>query len=352
MLLRDIPPRFASSYLLSSTITLPTANRPLAEAIAPWADVGDCPLDPAQLVLDCVIDAMAMGPAADCVPDSLPPAAAAVQNARGTLTGACRTSNTATGGPALELLLSEALGEEAAALAEAMSTLDVKAASLIATMELESILVIDGVTADGDLLMRHELSMIKLGPPGNQAAYAVSSIGAPVYLASPVSGHLADDGEVLQIEQHGFSTQYDLLVPTALGELVLEPLGHPTDPADIAADLFEAIRIQQSGSTVAGCAALDAIVCPAARLPAGCVAQACPDGRAALASRLRTSFARSAAQHTDLVLAGSAQWRDNDGDLEVDELGQAAAPGQWEASIQLRGASVDSVKSTFLGSAR
>ena len=70
------PPRFAFSPPLAAA----------AVVAAPWRDLADCPLDPAQLWLDCTIDALSPATAddpLDCVPASAPGGEGALGDAAG-----------------------------------------------------------------------------------------------------------------------------------------------------------------------------------------------------------------------------------------------------------------------------
>ena len=73
--LTDWSPDPVGTYTVTSTLTFAPPLAAAATLAAPWADLSDCPLDPAQLWLDCTVDALSPATSADpldCVPSTVP----------------------------------------------------------------------------------------------------------------------------------------------------------------------------------------------------------------------------------------------------------------------------------------
>ncbi len=71
--LADWSPDPIGTYTVTSTIAFAPPLAAAAAVAAPWSDLSDCPLDPAQLWLDCTVDALSPATSADpldCVPST------------------------------------------------------------------------------------------------------------------------------------------------------------------------------------------------------------------------------------------------------------------------------------------
>jgi hypothetical protein len=347
----DLYPLAAGRYLLSSEIPLPAApqpgSRPLLDALAPFADLGDCPLDPAQLLLDCAIDALDPGDPLDCVVSAPSATAAALEAERGAVDVAgCRAAKSARGAPSLDKLLSDALkaggtGTLGALPGIAPAGRAMLAAGLELASELE-LLATDG--SSGSAVARHSLTAATFRGPGTATATVkLGELGLPQLTALPVGAKLAA-GWRLMIDEHGFSLRLGLVARRALGKLVLAAVGLPESSEALAAALFALVH----HGGLKGCAALDALACDAARLLPSCLADACKAAGGALASRLDSGFLAIAVPTKDLSLKGTVEMKDKDGDLAVDELGSEQKPGVWDVKIAL-GPETASASAAFVG---
>jgi hypothetical protein len=105
------------TFSVTSTLTFAPPLAAAAVLAAPWANLSDCPLDPAQLWLDCTVDALSpetAGDPLDCIPAAGAEGAVgdAIAARRGALlvdgTGAatsCRGATASAGGEGLDALV-------------------------------------------------------------------------------------------------------------------------------------------------------------------------------------------------------------------------------------------------------
>jgi hypothetical protein len=355
--LRDLPPTVVGRYGLSSSFVLPKppqpGSRPIHDALQPLGDLTDCPLDPAQLLLDCMIDALGPAPH-DCVPGGSPsPAAAALIEERGALDAkGCRGVLTPRGTVSLEQQLDAAL--KAGGATSMIESLQGLVASSEKALEhgfrLESELEILAVDPKASAAVAsHRLLSLSFGPKGaTSAVLLVGEIGLPSPLALPVTASLGAGWRLL-LADHGFTLRFGRLAREAIGKLVLGPAGLPESSDALAQELVTRVQRQDAGTKLKGCAALSATACQAARLPIGCLLAACPVGTSALGSYLDAGFAAIAGTDTDFSLKGTVDLIDADGDLRVDALGTTEAPGSWDAWLKLGPEPVTPQTATFVG---
>jgi hypothetical protein len=173
-----------------------------------------------------------------------------------------------------------------------------------------------------------------LGPAGAAAFRhqlgALASAGQTIDLAAsarPVIAATAAwsyDGKVLVLGAHGFTARLGSALGDAFaaGPLAAAGLG---DPAHLGQALFASIK----ESNVTGCAALDAIACPAAGLAGGCTAGACAPAAAGLDGGLTAWWRALDGTALDLSLSGTANTGDADGDLVLDLVDG----GLWSARL-------------------
>lgn len=351
----DLWPSLVGSYTLTSSFTLPKLNRPLADALQPWTDLVDCPTDPGQLMLDCILDALDPGDPLDCKVVQPSAKTQALMAERGTLEGVCRTNTSAKGTPSLEKLVADLAQSWGGGTKAALAKVETQGADALSDLELQSQLVVQTLAQQdvgtGTVVTKHALERVTFpGPGGSAAVYNVADVGLAKWVAFPVQATVTSQGPTgwgwdLALQPHTFSLSFGLLARDALGKLVLSPLGLPGTSAALASHLANEV----TGTPKAGCAAIDAVACKAARLGPGCLAKACTTGLAGLASYLDAGFDQIDGQHTDLTLEGSAELKDTDGDLRVDGLGDVSAPGTWKASFAMGGESIVPLDATFFG---
>lgn len=353
--LRDLAPRTEGSYTLTSEITLPAGKagaptwpRPLAEAVMPWGDLADCKRDPAQAMLDCVVDALDPADPLDCVVAAPSSKAAAIQTERGVLAAGCRGSKNQRGTTSLEQLLHQRMTKQGKATLASLAKLEADTLSLLSHLKLETTLTLTALDSDGVAVARHEHVTLVVGKAVGPVSFKASLIGLPVWWAHPVKATVKSWH--LTLASHALSLRLGLLGRKAMADAVLTPAKLPTSSSKLVEKLVGLVRATVSGANLAGCPALEHLVCTAARLGPGCLGKACGAGLTALASRLDAGFTRLD-QHkaADLILAGEAPLTDSDGDLKVDSLGSAAAPGLWSAKLRLGDETVTPGEAKFTG---
>jgi hypothetical protein len=357
--LNDLPLTVAGDYALTSKIVLPKANRPLADAVKPWGELVSCTYGPAQRLLDCTLDAIDGSDPLDCLIAAPSGKTLALMAERGTLSAGCRGAVNPRKTDSLEKLLTAAMNAAGLGkLTSAASTVEARAASVLSGLELTSTLTIHataggsagGGTGTVKVVTSHRLETVLFRDDKSAATFKVADVGLPQWLASPVAGSV-DAKRRLTLAEHGFSLRYGLLARQALGELVLDPLGLEADAAKQASALAEltTTTISGRGKTVQGCAAIDAVVCQAARLSPGCLGKACADGLKALAVGLDAGFKQLDGKQTDLTLVGTAQLVDTNGDLVVDGIGSGSTAGTWTASFLMGAEKIVAQEATFQG---
>ena len=334
------------TFTVTSTLTFAPPLAAAATLAAPWANLADCPLDPAQLWLDCTVDALSpatAGDPLDCLPAPGPGAEGAVGDAitarRGAFlvdgTGvatACRGATASGGGEGLDALVLGLFGAPAPAAITNLPGVAADAASILQSIRLISSLDVEPGTQAGSYVVTHTLQDAEFGGPAWSASVALAPLGLPV-LQAVTSATI--ERESLVIAQHGFTLRLGTTARAAFGPLALVPRGFPPDVPGFVQALFTAAR--SPGGAAKGCAALDATVCPAIGQPAGCVSAACATGLTALASILDNAFLAADGPDLDLRLEGTAPMVPVPGGLRAQRLGigEASSPGaaKWNAQV-------------------
>jgi hypothetical protein len=108
--------------------------------------------------------------------------------------------------------------------------------------------------------------------------------------------------------------------------------------------VFGLARVNDHGTVLSGCAALDAAVCDQLGQGRNCLIDACQSGLGALAAKLAGAFDSLDGKALDFFLSGSTPVVDLDGDGRADALGLggrvgsvSAGPGLWSATIDAKG---------------
>jgi hypothetical protein len=349
--LRDLPFQLGGSYALQSELYLPQApasgSRPLSDALRPWNDLSDCHEDPAQLLLDCVLDAIDPGDPLDC--QLGPPSAktAALLAERGVLAGACRGEQTDRGTLSLDRKLRLAMEATSGSTLASIASVATSGSSLLRHLRTKSTLLMLSLSPSGEVSFSHRLDAVGFPGGGVGAVYQISEVGLPQPLASPVAGGVSS--WQLKIEEHSLSLRYGLLARRALGQLVLLPAGLPDTSAKLAGQIAALVK-QPSGSTMlVGCPAIEAVACASARLPADCLGAACLTGLSALAAHLDGGFAQLDGPGANVTWRGEVELVDDNADRLADALGKTDAPGIWKARLLMGTESVTPEESTFLG---
>ncbi|HEX3903403.1 MAG TPA: hypothetical protein VH853_11185 [Polyangia bacterium] len=344
--LTDVVPDPVGTYTVTSTLMFAPPLAAAAALGAPWADLSNCPLDPAQLWLDCTVDALLPATAADpldCVPSAAPggegPLGDAIAALRGLPlvdgTGAptgCRSARDAAGDESVDALALGLFGSPTPPALVALPAIAADAADMLDSVRLGSQLTVAPTGVAGSYVVTHTLSNAQFGT-GWPVSVPLASLGLPS-LQAFASATLSD--AILVIGGHSFTLRLGTAARAAFGPLSLVPRGFPADTASFVSALF-AVAHSTDGA-VAGCPALDGVICPAVGQPAGCVTAACTAGLAALANELDGAFDGADGTGLDLSLSGSAPLIDNHGDGLADNLGQSgstpSAVATWSVNLR------------------
>ena len=354
--LHDLAPLIQGTYKLDTVVALPGGTsgapswpRPLADALTPWRDLTDCKRDPAQILLDCVVDAMDTADPLDCVVANPSASAAAIQAERGALTTGCRGSYTVRATPSLEKLLQARMELKGKATLSALALVPASAQTQLASLTLSSTLTLTALSSAGKAVGRHELDSVTLGPSTSAVTFKASEIGLVNWSAYPVEASVSNTW-TLKLGSHQLSLRPGLLAREALSRGVLKPAKLPEVSTTLVSLLLGLLQIDSGGKNLTGCEALETMVCDAARLGPKCLSQACQLGAAALAARLDQGFsALDKHAAADLTLSGQVELKDEDGDLKIDRLGTSKVPGVWQMKLALGAEQVTPGEAKFTG---
>jgi hypothetical protein len=327
VVIEDLPRRLAGDFVVRSQLALPGASRPLVEALDPWGGLGDCKNAPAQLLLDCIIDALDPDDPLDClVAVPVSETAQALSSQRGLLDGGCRGDTTAAEAVSLDRLFRQRMDENALEQLAALARITDEGAAALSRFTLQSRLSLGPLDQGNRALASHRLQQITFDDGSRSASYAVKELGLPQTLADGIVVSLVDDE--LEIAPHQFTLGYGPVARQALGALLLAPAGMPASSSELARAMTE--WVTEPGSDP-GCPAIDLLACQAAGFAQGCLEEACELGLVALAEHLDRGFTALFGPHADLRLGGRARIIDEDGDRQVERLGDPS--GDWTDAL-------------------
>jgi len=344
--LTDWSPDPVGTYTVTSTLKFAPPLAASTTLAAPWTDLSDCPLDPAQLWLDCTVDALSPATSADpldCVPSTASGGEGPLGDAIAALRGVpladgaggpalCRSARDAAGNESLDALALGLFGSPTPAPLVALPAIAGDAASILDSFQLVSLLTVAPGGTAGSYAVTHLLTEARFGP-ASQVPVTLASLGLPT-LQAFTSATVSD--RVLVIGSHGFTLRLGTAARAAFGPLALAPRGLPADVPSFVAALFSLARTP--GGTTTGCAALDSVVCPAAARPAGCVMSACLTGLEALGGELDGAFATADGTGLDLSLSGTAPLIEKSGGGLADRLGAdgtaSSAAATWSVNLR------------------
>ena len=344
--LTDWFPDPVGTYTVTSTLKFAPPLAAAAAVAAPWSDLSDCPLDPAQLWLDCTADALSPATSADpldCVPSTAPGGEGSLGDAIAALRGVpladgaggpprCRSAQDAAGNESLDALALNLFGSPTPPTLLALPAIADDAASILDSVQLVSQLTVAPSGTAGSYAVTHLLTGAEFGPT-SQIPVTLASLALPI-LQAYTSATVSDDA--LVIGSHGFTLRLGTAAHAAFGPLALVPRGLPADVPSFLTALFS--LAQTPGGTATGCAALDGVICPAAARPAGCVMSACLTGLGALAAKLDGAFAAADGTGLDLSLSGTAPLIEKSGGGLADRLGSdgtgTAPAATWSVTLR------------------
>jgi hypothetical protein len=342
--LDDVVPDPVGFFALTSMIDF---SPPPAAAVAlatTWRDLADCPLDPAQMWLDCTIDALSPTSSADpldCTPSRAPAGETALGDAlmarRAFILDAsrnptsCRSPTFGDAPPLAVSLDAVVFGLYGSPLPEAIASLPAianDAAHILDRLSLASTFDIRAGVAPSSYLITHTLLSATLGPENDSFAVKLGPLGLPVLEARATA---AIREGLLAIDGHSFTLRLGTAAKAVFAERSLVRRGLPGDAAGLIGKITAFARSHDGTTT--GCDALDGTLCALVSRPAGCLIAACNAGVEALSSRLGTAFDAADGTGLDLSLSGSAPLLDPHGSGVADRLGSGKT-GEW--SVELR----------------
>jgi hypothetical protein len=344
----DAGPDPVGRYVATSPLTIAPPLGAAAAIAATWSDLTDCPLDPAQLWLDCTIDALGTtdpGDPLDCVPSPIPGGEGPLGDALGALRGTvlagpdgtpttCRGSKTEGGATSIDAVAQGMFGSPAPAAFVHLAAAAAEASHLFDDVQVRSTLDVRAAGTLEDVTITHTLTSMAFGLSGATMDVQLVTLGLPA-LSAMTTGTVTDD--TLTIAQHGFTARLGSAARVAFGKISLVGRGLPPDGPGVVAAIASAAH--SDDGKLAGCVALDDALCPRAGRPAGCLVTACATGLNALAARLDAAFDAADGTGLDLYLEGSAPLIETHDDGLAGRLGDlqpGARPGSWTVDLRPR----------------
>jgi len=315
--LLDAIPNPVGRFAVTSPVAFVPPLAAAALIAAPWRDLGDCPLDPAQLLLDCTIDALSpetAGDPLDCKPSAVAGGEGALGDALAARRGlpitdfafaptACRGAFDSAMAPSLDAIAMGLFGSPTPALLIALPAIGDDAAHVLDTVRLSSTLDVQSAGRADEYVVTHTLAGARFTSftTGETGEVALTPLALPALTAYTTA--ITRDG-LLVIDNHGFSLRLGRVARAGFGAVALAPRGVAPDAGGLIAAIAALAR--SPDGAVSGCAAFDRALCAAVGSAAGCLATACPAGLGALASRLDGVFDAADGTGLDLYLAGAA----------------------------------------------
>jgi hypothetical protein len=342
---------------------------PLLDA-APVADayrkLSDCPFDPAELLLDCTVDALSpatSGDPLDCVPANDPaddgPVGAKLAAHRGLpiVDGAgvptgCRGGRDADGAVSFDAIVLGLFGSPKPALLVDLPGIADDAAHLFDHITLSSTLEIAAESLPGTYSVAHSLvsaefrtrtnPMVALGcgnpDAGNtlfRASVGIAAYPVPIPTAHALATTVEDQ---LVFSEQGFTLRLGSLARAAFVDLVARR-GSPGGATGLMTTL--AGLAQSPDGKYRGCAALDHALCERIGEEPGCLVNACGTGVAAYVARLDGAFDALDGPGLDLYLSGVGTLHDTHNDGAADRIGASPGdpngPGTWRFELGTTG---------------
>ena len=170
--LLDAIPNPVGRFAVTSTIAFVPPLAAAALIAGPWRDLGDCPLDPAQLLLDCTIDALSPetgGDPLDCKPSAVAGGEGALGDALAARRGvpitdstlaptACRGAFDSAVAPSLDAIAMGLFGSPTPALLIALPAIGDDAAHVLDTVRLTSTLDVQSAGRPDEYVVTHTLA--------------------------------------------------------------------------------------------------------------------------------------------------------------------------------------------------
>jgi hypothetical protein len=347
------------TYQVASDFSLVPPPAAQATIQSAWRQWVRCPIDPARLWLDCTLDALATDPASDpldCVPVSGAdgPLGDLLAKRRGTVVAPtsgttsratdtpCHGQNDGSGGKSLEAIVADLFAGTSSQLQGLrLGALPDEIAALLNDIHIDSQMTI---AAGGDVnsyVVKHELLGLTFPDELTPITFKTTALGLPVASVSGIPATLK--AGQLAFPSHGFTLRLGTTTRYAFEATSFKSRG-AQDSQGLVNSVFGLARVNDHGTVLSGCAALDAAVCDQLGQGRNCLIDACQSGLGALAAKLAGAFDSLDGKALDFFLSGSTPVVDLDGDGRADALGLggrvgsvSAGPGLWSATIDAKG---------------
>jgi hypothetical protein len=349
------------NFQVSSEFILNPPPKAMAEALATiqsvWQQWSRCKYDPAQLWLDCTIDALSSDlktDPIDCIPAKtgegpfgkfLDEHRGTVENALpGTLTTAadtpCRGSLDDSGNPSLEAITDALFSNTRTTLLGAnLSTLPTEIGFLLNDVRIDSVLAITQANSPNSYWVEHDLLGISFPNALLPISFKTQLLGLPIVTTSGILASVKADQ--ISVPYHGFTLRLGTVVRYAFETVNLKSRG-AKDSNELIKIIFSLAKMNDRNSLLTGCNALDATICDYVKQNRGCLFDACQEGLTALTAKLTNAFNGLDGKDLDFWLTGWAPVIDLDGNGQVDALGTAGGTsagganlGLWSAELRL-----------------
>jgi hypothetical protein len=343
--LNDVIPDPVGSYAVSIELSFLPTLADAAAVTAAYAKLADCPFDPAELLLDCTIDALSPPTSddpLDCLPANDPakegPVAAKLALHRGLpiVDGAgvptgCRGPRDADGGVSFDAVVLGLYGSPKPALLVSLPAIANDAAHLFDHITLSSTLEVKPESALGSYSITHTLmtaafyntpfSIVMPDGTHQVSAKAVPSLigiaGYPVPIPTAYSRGMTVEDQLFVAEQ-GFTLRLGTLARAAFISLV-ERYGSSGGATGLMTTLTGLAR--SPDGAYRGCAAIDHALCERIGEAPGCLVNACGTGMTAFADILDAAFKAVDGAGLDLYLSGTATLHDSHRDGMAGRIG-------------------------------
>ena len=337
----DVVPDPIGTFAVTSWLRFEQPLAAAAVVAAPWRDLSDCPLDPAELLLDCTIDALTPptpGDPHDCKPSTAPggegPLGDALRARRGDEIPGTRCRGPLTNRQiSLDAIVLGMFGAPKPALIAALPAISDDAAHVLDALELMSTLDVRAGAAANQYLITHTLTDARFTLGGGAADVSLAPLALPNLAAYTAA--ITRDG-LLVVDRHGFSLRLGRVARAGFGAAALEPRGSPPTAGGLVAAITALASTDDRA--VSGCAALDRVLCAEVNAPPGCLAAACPTGLSMLATALDSAFDAADGAGLDLYLSGSTPLIDMSSFGSADLLDKSDANpvgvAAWSADVR------------------
>jgi hypothetical protein len=325
---------------------------------AGYRQLSDCPLDPAELLLDCTIDALSPTTAQDpldCVPAPGPGAEGAIAakliarrgvpivDGAGAATG-CRSARDVDGQVSFDAVVLGLYGTPRPAVLVDLPAIANDAAHLFDHIKLASTLQLEPEGTPSTYTVTHRLVSAEFANtpppdamPGSRFTAAIDIPGYPVPVPQAFGLATTAEDELL-LGEHGFTLRLGSLARAGFAAVALDRRGI----AGGATGLMTTIAglAHSENGTYRGCAAIDHALCAEIGEAPGCLVTACGNGMTAFAAHLDDLFGAVDGAGLDLYLAGTATLHDSHRDGTAGRIGASSGDpngaGTWSFELRTR----------------